>query len=138
MNHKPRHRGRFKWRKYSKYRGNLKDYWTNERRTTHRHRAENTRRSVRFRECEMTDSGNHVVPLPPEQVNYTNKIRDRINTILATHYPQTTGYYDELTNWCQCGMPRDHVADVLIRELGLRQDTYQLLTRYVTQWERNG
>lgn len=37
---RPRHRGRFKWRKYSKHSGNLKDYWTNGRRTADRHRAE--------------------------------------------------------------------------------------------------
>lgn len=24
----PKHRGRFKWKKYSRYKGNLKDYWT--------------------------------------------------------------------------------------------------------------
>lgn len=39
MTTRPRHRGKFKWSKYSKYRGNLKDYWTDSQRTTHRHRA---------------------------------------------------------------------------------------------------
>lgn len=36
---KHRHRGRFQWRKYSKYSGNLKDWWTDPRRpedTRHR------------------------------------------------------------------------------------------------------
>jgi len=43
--------------------------------------------------------------------------RTRINAVLSKHYPQT-GYQDELTDWCQCGMPRDHVADAVIAELG--------------------
>ena len=30
--------GKFKWKKYSKHKGNLKDYWTNPKRFTDRHR----------------------------------------------------------------------------------------------------
>lgn len=37
---KPRHRGRFNWRKYTKYSGNLKGYWTANNRTKDRHRAD--------------------------------------------------------------------------------------------------
>jgi hypothetical protein len=33
-----KHTGRFKWKKYSKYRGNLQPYWTDKNRTTDRHR----------------------------------------------------------------------------------------------------
>lgn len=33
-----RHRGRFKWKKYSRYKGNLRGYWTSKSRTTERHR----------------------------------------------------------------------------------------------------
>ena len=44
----------------------------------------------------------------------TDSLRDRIAAVLDKHYPQTTGYQDELTDWCQCGMPRDHVADVVV------------------------
>ena len=50
-------------------------------------------------------------------------LRDRIAAVLNKHYPQTTGYQDELTDWCQCGLPRDHVADAVIAELGLKKDT---------------
>jgi hypothetical protein len=33
-----KHRGKFKWKKYSKYSGNLKDYWTHPDRGHERHR----------------------------------------------------------------------------------------------------
>lgn len=46
-------------------------------------------------------------------------VRARIDAVLGEHYPQTTGYRDELTGWCVCGLPRGHVVDVLMRELGL-------------------
>ena len=49
-------------------------------------------------------------------------LRTRIAAVLDKHYPQTTGYHDELTDWCQCGMPRSHVVDVLIRELRLTRE----------------
>ncbi len=35
-----RHQGRFKWKKYSRHRGNLKDYWCNPDRLWDRHRKE--------------------------------------------------------------------------------------------------
>lgn len=35
-----RHRGRFKWKKYSRYNGNLRVYWTAKDRTTERHRRD--------------------------------------------------------------------------------------------------
>jgi hypothetical protein len=46
-----------------------------------------------------------------------SSLRDRIAKVLNKHYPQTTGYQDELTDWCQCGLPRDHVADAVIAEI---------------------
>jgi len=35
-----KHRGRFKWKLYSKHKGNLILYWTDRNRNTDRHRAE--------------------------------------------------------------------------------------------------
>jgi len=35
----PKHRGRFDWKKYSTYNGNLRYYWADKRRTTERHRT---------------------------------------------------------------------------------------------------
>ena len=50
----------------------------------------------------------------------SDNLRDRIAKVLNKHYPQTTGYQDELTDWCKCGLPRDHVADAVIEALGLK------------------
>ena len=49
-----------------------------------------------------------------------DNLRDRIAALLDKHYPQTTGYEDELTDWCRCGLRRDHVADEVIAELNLK------------------
>jgi 7-cyano-7-deazaguanine synthase len=35
-----KHRGRFKWKKYSRHKGNLQDYWTDPRRKHERHRKQ--------------------------------------------------------------------------------------------------
>ena len=66
----------------------------------------------------MSDNGD-LSDIEPglNQTNRSDDLRTRINAVLAKHYPQTTGYQDELTDWCQCGMPRDHVADAVIAEL---------------------
>jgi hypothetical protein len=47
----------------------------------------------------------------------TDNLRDRIAAVLDKHYPQTTGYQDELSDWCRCGLRRDHVADAVIRDV---------------------
>jgi hypothetical protein len=40
----PKHSGKFKWKKYSKHKGNLIGYWTAKNRTTDRHRKEDDER----------------------------------------------------------------------------------------------
>jgi hypothetical protein len=35
-----KHQGRFKWKKYSRHKGNLQDYWCNPDRLWDRHRKE--------------------------------------------------------------------------------------------------
>jgi hypothetical protein len=35
-----KHRGKFKWKKYSEHKGNLRDYWTRWDRTQGRHHKE--------------------------------------------------------------------------------------------------
>ena len=35
-----KHRGKFKWKKYSRYSGYLRYYWMSELRTTDRHRKD--------------------------------------------------------------------------------------------------
>ena len=73
----------------------------------------------------------------------TDSLRTRIAAVLAQHYPQTTGYQDELTDWCQCGMPRDHVADLLIRELDIFKEDGECSychaqlpgCRYICDWK---
>ena len=77
----------------------------------------------------------------------SDNLRDRIAAVLDKHYPQTTGYQDELTDWCQCGLPRDHVADAVIEALALKRehlsgrDSLYVVAgdpspvhRYVTEW----
>lgn len=44
-----------------------------------------------------------------------DNLRSRINAVLNQHYPITND--GEPTEWCWCGMPRDHVADAVIAEL---------------------
>jgi hypothetical protein len=41
-----RHHGKFRWKKYTKYKGNLRDYWTRSDRKGDRHRRDDDDRSV--------------------------------------------------------------------------------------------
>jgi hypothetical protein len=59
----------------------------------------------------------------------TDNLRDRIAAVLDKHYPQTTGYQDELSDWCRCGLRRDHVADAVIEALGAIPDR-----EFTDQW----
>lgn len=53
-------------------------------------------------------------------------VRDRIAAALKAADKRVGGFisYEER-------------ADAVIRDLGLRKDTYELLTRYVTEWTTN-
>lgn len=80
-------------------------------------------------------------------------IRDQITAILARHIDrQLTNYdYDNGREECGCGKQgplswREHIADVLVTELGLHQETKQLedghsgltinYTRWVSGWSK--
>lgn len=79
-----------------------------------------------------------------------SSLRDRIAAVLDKHHPIINSYNDEPSDWCQCGLPRDHVADAVIEALKLkREETLHSLlpdydrnvvranvwtTRYVTEW----
>jgi hypothetical protein len=48
-----------------------------------------------------------------------SELRDRIAAVLDTHYPIYGMADGEPTDWCQCGLPRSHVADAVIHELDM-------------------
>lgn len=49
----------------------------------------------------------------------TDNLRDRIAAVLNRHYPITTHADESPDHLCRCGLPREHVADAVISELGL-------------------
>ena len=54
----------------------------------------------------------------------SDDLRTRIAVVLSEHDPEGSALCDH----------HYELADVLIRELGLRQERVELLTRYVTGW----
>ena len=78
----------------------------------------------------------------------TDNLRDRIAAVLREHVEDQLTNYDAERNECGCGNQglsgyKDHLADAVIRELGLRQEWMEhphsesREFRYVTEWTTN-
>lgn len=63
-----------------------------------------------------------------DRIAEKSDLRDRIAAVLGGAEVVLDGwdYLNETSKFL--------LADAVIRELGLRKDTYELLTRYVTEW----